>query len=335
MPPTGKEGLYALIRAFIHHLLVCNYAPGSIEGMGICVEHFARYLEDRGLYEIRSVTKADMEEYLLIIREPFRVRKAEDGGDTGHRSQSGTIKHAKKTRLMKDYTICNRWRVISVFFRFLVKRGHLLYNPAAAIEPPRVVDKVEKKALSLDEMEALLSSPDVKKRDGLRDRALLELIYSTGLRKSELMNLELFDVDIPERTVRIRKGKGRKERVVPLGEVAASYLQRYLEKSRPLFCRGRVRKALFLGKAGLPLCALGIDRIVKIHAARSGLTTNVTPHIIRHTCASTLLAGGADIFSIQKLLGHARAEYTQRYLHSTLGDLRKVHEHCHPRGKSV
>ncbi len=317
MPPTGKEGLYALTRAFIHHLHVCNYAPGSIEGMEICVEHFARYLEDRGLYEIRSVTKSDMEDYLIVIREPFSGRRT------------------KHTRLMKDYTICNRWRVISVFFRFLVKRGHLLYNPSAAIDPPRVVDKGERKPLTLDEMEALLSSPDVKKRDGLRDRALLELLYSTGLRKSELMSLELFDVDIPERTVRIRKGKGRKERVVPLGEVAASYLQRYLEKSRPLFCRGRVGKALFLGKAGLPLCTHGIERIVKIHAARSGITANVTPHILRHTCASHLLAGGADIFSIQKLLGHARAEYTQRYLHSTLGDLRRVHEHCHPRGKSV
>ncbi|MHC9542890.1 MAG: tyrosine-type recombinase/integrase [Vulcanimicrobiota bacterium] len=329
MSPTGKKGLYALTAAFIRHLHVSNYAPGSIEGMKICVEHFARYLEDRGLYEIRSVTKSDMEDYLIVIREPFRVRRTEDMGNTRHRRQ------AKQRRQMKDYTICNRWRVISVFFRFLVRRGYLLYNPAAAIDPPRVVDKVERKPLTLDEMEALLSSPDVKKRDGLRDRALLELLYSTGLRKSELMSLEIFDVDIPERTVRIRKGKGRKERVLPLGEVAASYLQRYLEKSRPLFCRGRVRKALFLGKAGLPLCAHGIDRIVKIHAARSGLTTNVTPHIIRHTCASHLLAGGADIFSIQKLLGHSRAEYTQRYLHSTLGDLRKVHEHCHPRGKSV
>jgi len=317
MPPKGKEGLYALIRAFIHHLQVQNYAPGSIEGMKICVEHFAGYLEDRGLYEIRSVTKSDLEDYLIVIREPFSTRET---------------KHKRK---MKDYTISNRWRVVCVFFRFLVKRGYLLYNPAAAIEPPRIVDKGERRPLTLDEMEALLSSPDVKKKDGLRDRALLELIYSTGLRKSELMSLEIFDVDIPERTVRIRKGKGSKERVVPLGEVAASYLQSYLEKARPLFCRGRVRLALFLGKAGLPLCSHGIERIVKLHAARSGITANVTPHILRHTCASHLLAGGADIFSIQKLLGHARAEYTQRYLHSSACDLRKVHEDCHPRGKIV
>lgn len=335
MPPKGKEGLYALIRVFIHHLHVSNYAPGSIEGMRICVEHFARYLEDRGLYEIRSVTKANMEEYLIVIREPFRARRAEDGGETGHRSQSGKTKHVKETRQMKDYTICNRWRVISVFFRFLVKRGYLLHNPIATIDPPRILDKIEKRALTSDEMEALLSSPDVRKRDGLRDRALLELIYSTGLRKSELISQEIFDVDIPERTVRIRQGKGRKERVLPLGEVAASYLEQYLKKSRPLFCRGRVRKALFLGKAGLPLCTHGVERIVKIHAARSGITSNVTPHILRHTCATHLLAGGADIFSIQKLLGHSRAEYTQRYLHSTPCDLRTVHEHCHPRGKSV
>ena len=96
MPPTGKKGLYALTAAFIHHLHVSNYALGSIEGMKICVEHFARYLEDRGLYEIRSVTKADMEEYLLVIREPFRVRGAENTVDTGHRGQTCKTRRAKK-----------------------------------------------------------------------------------------------------------------------------------------------------------------------------------------------------------------------------------------------
>jgi len=313
MPSPGKEVLFSLIRSFLHHLDVLNYMPGTIKGRACCLEHFARYLDDQGIHDLRSVTRADLETYLCIIRKSFR---------------------SDRQKTMRDATVCDRWQAIRSFFRFLVKRGHLLFDPTDAIEPPRLTVRGERIPLTIAEMEALLSSPATKKEAGLRDRAILELLYATGIRRQELINLTLFDVDLAGRTLRIR-GKGRKERLVPLGETAARYLSRYLHRARPSMNRARRKKALFIGKYGEPLAGHGVACIVAKYAARAGIERRVTPHLLRHTCASHLLEGGADLFMIQQLLGHAKAETTQIYAKTSLDTLKKVHRDCHPRGKTV
>jgi integrase/recombinase XerD len=312
MPSPGKA-LFSLIRSFVHHLDVLNYSPRTIEGKAFCLDHFSRYLDALGIRDIRSVSRAHIDEYLPLLRCSFRE---------GSR------------RMMRDATVCDRWHALHGFFRFLVIRGHLLFDPTAAIDPPRLRVTGERIPLTIAEMEAILSGPTSKKNADLRDRAILEILYATGIRRQEIVSLTLFDVDLAEQTVRIR-GKGRRERLVPLGETAASALSRYLHQARPSLHRKRGEKALFINKYGEPLAVHAVQCAIDRHTARAGITRRVTPHLIRHTCASHLLEGGADIFSIQQILGHAKAETTQRYVKTSLDTLTRVHEHCHPRGKTV
>ncbi len=249
---------------------------------------------------------------------------------------------SRLVKRLREATVRSRWEVTAVFFKFLVNNGYLLYDPVAAIERPIVTSRGERKPLTLCEVEALLSQPDLKKKTGLRDRAILEVLYSTGMRRGELLRLEIFDVDLNEKTLRIRKTKGLtekryyKERIVPLGGQAACYLGRYLREVRNVWSEKNPGvKALFLGRFGCPLSASKLYENLRRYTERSGIQRRVTPHILRHTCASHLLDGGADIFSIQQILGHEKAETTQVYAKSSVLHLAAIHRNCHPRDKMV
>jgi len=315
MPSAGKEGLSSLIRRFIHRQKLKNYAPRYIELTGIHLRDFASYLEEQGLRDIRSVTKENLLTYIHFLGHDFRLRR---GG------------------ALSEYAVYSRWRSILLFFAFLTKESLLLYNPSIAIERPNAGLSHPRQPLTVEEVERLLSQPDMKTKTGIRDRAILELLYSTGIRRGEMLGLKLFDVDLHDGTLRIRNAKFCKERVVPLGEHAAYYLTYYLDLARNCFVKNDSREnTLFVTCFGRPLDSQALQVTMKKHIDRSGIKKKISLHVLRHSFATHLLEGGADIFSIQELLGHKRVGTTQMYAKASLENLKEVHRNCHPRGKRV
>ncbi len=219
---------------------------------------------------------------------------------------------------------------LSTFFRFLIFEGSLEENTAKLLSAPAVWDRLPT-VLSPSAVERLLEAPSPLTRLGRRDRAALETLYATGCRASEVANLRPPDIDLIGGAVRC-VGKGNKERIVPLGSRACEALQAYLQGDRPcLVARHPESTAAFVSKSGRPLSRIGLWQIVKTHALAAGLTAKVSPHTLRHSFATHLLAGGADLRAVQEMLGHASIATTQIYTRVELSRLRQVHAQCHPR----
>lgn len=219
------------------------------------------------------------------------------------------------------------------FYRKAVEQGRLASDPSAAIDPPPPPQRFPK-VLSERQVEGLLGSPDVAEARGLRDRAMLELLYATGLRVSELVSLKLFEVSLRDGVVRVI-GKGSKERLVPLGEEAMDWLTRYLSEARPQLLRGAASDHVFVsGRAGgAPLMRQAFWTLVKRHARRAGIPAeSLSPHTLRHAFATHLLNHGADLRVVQLLLGHADISTTQVYTHVARERLKELHARHHPRG---
>ena len=216
------------------------------------------------------------------------------------------------------------------FYRFLQTDGHLSSNPADDLRAPRSWPALPK-FLSVDEVDALLEQPDVTTAAGLRDRALLELLYATGLRVSELVGLQSGDLHLDAGHL-ICFGKGGKERLVPIGRAAVEWLRRYLAAARPALLGGRTSRCVFVNaRGGVRLSRVGFWKRLKHHARQAGLPRGLSPHVLRHSFATHLLERGADLRSIQTLLGHADLSTTQIYTHVLAARLRAVYDECHPR----
>jgi len=223
-------------------------------------------------------------------------------------------------------------RVVSAvrnFYRYLVLTGRLARSPADDLQPPRAWAALPK-YLSADEVDRLLALPDVSTPRGLRDRALIELLYATGLRVSELASLTAADLNLSEGLLTTR-GKGDKERLVPIGDEAASWLARYLREARPALVRGRHTPRLFVNGRGGPLSRIGVWKILKHYGTQAGFGRRLSPHVLRHSFATHLLERGADLRAIQMMLGHADLSTTQIYTHVLEARLRALHERFHPR----
>jgi integrase/recombinase XerD len=215
------------------------------------------------------------------------------------------------------------------FYRFLHVSGRIARNPADDLRAPRTLAALPK-FLSLDEVDALIAAPDVSTPLGVRDRALIEVLYATGLRVSELVGLRLPDVRADEGYVQCL-GKGGKERVVPLGESAAGWVRRYVGDARPQLLRRRTSPWLFVNVRGGRLSRVGFWKILKEHGARAGVRAALSPHVLRHSFATHLLDRGADLRAIQTMLGHADLSTTQIYTHVLEARLRQVYDQFHPR----
>jgi integrase/recombinase XerD len=217
------------------------------------------------------------------------------------------------------------------FFRFAVREGHLAGDPMENIRAPRAFNALPR-CLSSAQVEALLAAPDVKAPLGVRDRAILEVLYATGLRASELIGLRPGDVDLQVGLLTCF-GKGRKERLVPLGSTACTWVRRYMDEVRGGLGRGRGRDAaiLFLNNRGGRLSRMGLWGIVRRHAVNAGVQATLTPHVLRHSFATHLLENGADLRALQAMLGHADISTTQIYTHISRERLRKVYDQFHPR----
>jgi len=226
-------------------------------------------------------------------------------------------------------TTARKLAAVRSFFRYLVRRGALPRSPAAGLSAPRLRRGLPR-FLYPDETNALLAAPSADTPLGLRDRALLETLYSTGLRVSELVALDLGEVAAGQADLRIR-GKGGHERVVLLGRPALQAIERYCAQARPALARRRGEKALFLNRLGGRLSVQGVRRALRKHVLATCARHEITPHALRHTFATHMLEGGADLRAVQELLGHASLSTTQVYTHLTRRRLKEIYDRTHPR----
>lgn len=305
-----REERVTLMPAFLEHLKARNYAPGTILIAQLYVRTFCDYLDQELGKELRAVTPHDLEGYVQYLTAEYTPRYKEH---------------------LAPRTIAAMVGKVRVFFQYLVKHQGFLYDPSVKMPFPHCERQPPRLILTVGEMEALLSMPDLKTLTGLRDRAILEFFYSTGIRVGELVKLTLVDLDLRGRLLSIAKGKGGKDRVVPVGRVAARWLSRYLEEARPTLTQKKPTPALFVSHHGYRLDHSALNQLVKHYVKQAGLSKTVSCHILRHTCATHLLEGGADIRYIQTLLGHASPETTQIYARFTTGRLQEMHRRCHPR----
>jgi integrase/recombinase XerD len=215
------------------------------------------------------------------------------------------------------------------FFRFAAREGLIDRDPTGNLRPPKAVRTLPR-YLTPGQIETLLAAPDVKDALGLRDRAILEVMYATGLRASELIGLEAASVDMELGVVRVF-GKGRKERLVPLGREARRWLRLYVAEARGGLIRSRPARVLFVSRRGGALSRMGLWGLVRRHALKAGVARGLTPHVLRHSFASHLLEHGADLRALQAMLGHADISTTQIYTHVTRERLRQLYDEFHPR----
>ena len=218
---------------------------------------------------------------------------------------------------------------IRMFYRFCVTEGKITSNPARLLGIPKLYQHLPD-VLSRDEVEALLSQPDGQTLLGKRDKSMLEILYATGLRVTELIGLKIHNVNLEAGFIRTM-GKGSKERIIPMGGKAIDALKEYLQNARPAFMQKRKSPSLLLNSRGNPMTRQGFWKILKHHALKAGIARRVTPHTLRHSFATHLLEGGADLRSVQIMLGHSDISTTQIYTHVARERLKEIHEKYHPR----
>jgi len=214
---------------------------------------------------------------------------------------------------------------------FLVRANKIMNNPASELQNPRVRHRLPQGIMSVKEIKKLLNQPDIKKPQGLRDRAMLEVLYATGMRNQELRQLKLNDIDLKEHVVRIVDGKGGKDRILPLGKIACEYLDKYIQEARPIFLKNNNESTLFLSTKKASLRRNTLSRLVSQYAKEAGIKKAVSAHSLRHTCATHMLKNRANLRHIQALLGHKNLNTTQRYTKVEISDLKRAHNKYHPR----
>ncbi len=230
---------------------------------------------------------------------------------------------------LSNRSIARNMTAIKMFYKFLTADHHIKNNPTLNIETPKREFKLPQ-VLSIDEVDLFLQAPDKSTLLGLRDSAFLELLYATGLRASEIVSLSLNDINL-EAGYLIAYGKGSKERVIPIGEVSQNAIREYLGKARPALLKNKQCHYLFITRSGKPITRQGFWKIIKKYASSAGTKKNITPHTLRHSFASHLLERGADLRSVQMMLGHVDISTTQIYTHVTTERLKKIHNQYHPR----
>jgi integrase/recombinase XerD len=226
-------------------------------------------------------------------------------------------------------TIARRLAALKAFYQYLVRERHLEADPTANLESPKLERRLPR-VLTVEEVERIIAQPDVRTPVGLRDRAMLELLYATGIRVSELIHLDVGDVRLDEGYLRCL-GKGNKERLVPMGSQAICSLGAYLERGRSLLLRRPEEPSLFVNHHGRRLTRQGFWKIVKKYARGARIGHEITPHTLRHSFATHLLENGADLRAVQEMLGHADISTTQVYTHLAQGKLKEVYAKAHPR----
>ncbi len=313
--PEVAGGFHGYLIDFIEWTAARQYSAMTVKARRIELGYFIDWCEERGIRRPAEVTRALLERYRQHV---FAYRRKTDGAPLSQQTQGK--------------------RLISVraFFQWLARQHHLLYNPASELELPRKPQSLPRHILTVAEVEQVLNACDTSEPLGLRDRAMLETLYSTGMRRSELTSLRADDVDLNRGTVFVRQGKGAKDRVVPIGERACRWVERYLFQVRPDLVDVDDDGMLFLAKHGEGMQAKHLSVIVRNAITRANLERfegthpNAACHLLRHACATHMLENGADIRYIQALLGHADLSTTEVYTRVSIQQLKAVHEKTHP-----
>jgi integrase/recombinase XerD len=289
------------MRAFENYLASCGYAPRTVASYRENLAPFTDYLKQNRIIDLRKVTASVIETY---------------------RHEVMTTKLATESKAL-------RLRPVKRLFEHLTATHRLLINPAEGIVETCRKHRRIGPVLSLQEIETLMAQPDLARRVHFRNRAIMELMYATGIRINELVHLNVSDADLGDRTVFIAKGKGRKQRVVPMGKNAVRWLAQYLDKVRPAWLRGDPSR-LFLNHHGRELTDDSVRTFLRRYRLAAGIEKPVSPQTLRRTCATHLLAAGADIRYVQALLGHRRLATTQFYTRVLPVEIKTTHGKTHP-----
>lgn len=311
----NRQRFKLLIEKFLEHTRVLGWSPRTIDAYRSHLGFFLVYLD----------AETDVQEITEVLP------------DTLHAYQTHLYTWTdEKDRGLAIATQAARLSAVRSLFRFLVKTDVLLYDPASSLTLPKRKAILPRSILTKQEMVRLLRAPDTTTPLGLRDRAMLEVLYSTGIRNAEIRALKVYDLDLDRGLLRINEGKNAKDRVVPLGKSACEIVREYLTEARPKLLKARGvegagEQTVFLSKTGRPLLTLGVIYPIRKHAKRAGIEKAITPHTLRHTFATHMLRGRADIRHIQAMLGHSSVATTQIYTRVEIPDLQAVHRRCHPR----
>jgi integrase/recombinase XerD len=300
--------LAAAITAHLAALTASGYATATVTARRAHLARFTQWGEPRGLLTLQDVTPGVLEAYRAWL--------------AAQRRADGTA--------LTWSTHAQRLTAVRMLLAWATRTKRLVLNPAAELTLPRSPKRLPRAVLSEPEVERVLAVPDVTTPLGLRDRAILEVLYSTGIRRMELVGLDVSDVDMVRGVVFVREGKGRKDRLVPIGARALDWIQRYLDHVRPRLARGRDPAALFVSGRGTRIRPTRLTERLHRHVQAADVGKPGSVHIFRHTMATLMHDGGADIRDLQEILGHAQLSTTQLYTHVAIERLRAVHARTHP-----
>jgi integrase/recombinase XerD len=295
---------------FLEDVRAGNRSEGTINALEVGLDFLIRFLETEArVMDVRDIKESHIFAFADYVKN---VYKKADGKEL-----------AQRTKQFMIYMIAR-------FCAFLEREEYIFMNPARALEFEKPGKTLPRIILTEEETRAFLNTPNLKTPYGRRNRAIFEILYGSALRNNEVRILRFQDIDLDNRYLFV-KGKGSKDRVVPMTGIAKRFLKTYLEKVRPLFCKNTGDEAVFLTQFGKPLKGYDINVIIRQAAKKAGLNKPVTAHTLRHTCASHLIARGASVRYVQELLGHEKVSTTQIYTHVRPVDLQKVYNETHPR----
>jgi integrase/recombinase XerD len=305
---ADPQGLYALLQDYLAWLRARNYSEATIAGRELFLCALIDWCGQRGVHRPGEVTKPILERYQRYL---FHYRK-KNGDPLGFRSQY------------------NRIVAIRTWFRWMARQNRIVSNPASDLELPRLEKRLPKAILSEREAETVLSQPNVTEALGLRDRAILETLYSTGIRRMELVNLRVQNLDTERGTLLVRQGKGKKDRMIPIGERALVWIEKYLSDARPQLVCGRDEGVLFLNRLGETIAVDRLTTTVRGYIEQARIGKAGSCHLFRHTMATLMLENGADIRFIQAMLGHVCLSTTELYTQVSIKKLKEIHTLTHP-----
>jgi integrase/recombinase XerD len=306
--PADVRGFPALVAGFIEWMRVTNYSERTVEGRMLALAYFAAFLLERGISRPVEVTRPIIERYQ---RHLYHARK-KDGQPLSFRYQHG------------------RLTPVRAFFKWLSRQRHILANPASELDLPKLERRLPRHVLNIQEVEQVMAGADPATPHGLRDRAILEVLYSTGIRRTELVNLALYDIDAERGTLMVRQGKGKKDRMIPIGDRALAWLDKYLIEVRPTLAPAPDPGVLFLTAQGEAFTPNRLTQLARDYVAAANLGKAGACHLFRHTMATLMLENGADIRFIQQMLGHAELSTTEIYTQVSIRALKEVHARTHP-----
>lgn len=310
--PTIKSELEELKDKYLEHLLINNFSECTIKNANYAIIGLSRFLKSKRISRIADVTTEILQEYQVSLKE--RIQE-------------------KNGKPLAKATIIGKLQPIKEYFRWLAKNSIILYDPTTDMEIPIQKKELPKTILTIEEVEKVLSIPKEDNIIGFRDKTIMELLYATGIRNMELRQLTVRNVNLDNKTIFIKEGKGSKDRVIPLIPIAQKYLKTYMETIRPKLQKDKREQTLFLNLNGKPFDRQGLCELIQKYAQASNVNKPVTAHIFRHSIATHLLENGMSIRYIQEFLGHASLGTTQRYARVTIKDLRRMYAKHHPKQK--